>query len=182
MKKLCFVLIIILTGAICAGLLIGTPVQNNSYDVIDTTNFLRIHIKANSDDLSDQSIKYKIKDEFVNFLTPLLAYCEDKQDAITIVKNNRDFLQQIANNILQQNNLNYSTNILICKESYPTRTYDGYTLPSGIYDSIIVNLGQGEGNNWWCVVYPPLCFTNFNNSQNVVYKSKIMEIINKFFN
>mgnify|MGYP002521854701 CR=1 FL=1 len=83
----------------------------------------------------------------------------------------------------KQAGLNYKSNIKIDREVFPTRTYEGYTLESGIYDAIIVELGSAKGNNWWCVIYPPLCFTNYSsaNNQSVVYKSKIWGIIKQFF-
>lgn len=179
MKKLSIVLVIVISLLLVCGFCLNNN-QLSTTEVIDTSNFLRIHIKANSEDYLDQSIKYKIKDEFINYLTPILAYCEDKQQALSCIKNNQSFLTQITNRILTENNLSYTSNIVITNEFFPTRSYNQYVLPSGYYDTITVNLGQAIGNNWWCVVYPPLCFTN-NTSQNVVYKSKIMEIINKFF-
>ncbi|MBQ0017194.1 MAG: stage II sporulation protein R, partial [Clostridiales bacterium] len=164
-------------------IIIGLSVPKNSGSVsLDTSDFLRIHIRANSNLETDQNIKYTIKDEFVNFLTPLICECESKDDAIRIVNENKKSLENIADKILNDNGYQYKSNIDIRREQFPTRTYDGYTLESGVYDSIIVELGSASGNNWWCVIYPPLCFTNYNsNYQNVVYKSKIMEIINKFF-
>ena len=150
---------------------------------VETSNLLRIHIRANSNQVIDQEIKYKIKDEFVDFLTPFVVSCNSLEQAIQMIENKKQELIAISNKVLKENNFEYETNIKIGKEYFPTRSYNQYTLNSGVYNSIIVELGTGEGNNWWCVIYPPLCFTNFsNNNQNIVYKSKIMEIINKFFN
>lgn len=152
-------------------------------ECVDMSNLLRIHIRANSNEVVDQNIKYKIKDSFVEFLTPLLADCDTKQKAIDLIVNNNAKLKSIADNILKDSGFDYTSNIKVTKEQFPTRVYGDYTVPSGIYDAIIVELGSGTGNNWWCVIYPPLCFSNFStNSQNIVYKSKIMDIINKFFN
>ena len=67
----------------------------------------------------------------------------------------------------------------MCEERFPTRVYEGVTLAAGVYDALILELGSGEGDNWWCVVYPPLCFTG--GSVNVVYRSKIAQIIRQFF-
>ena len=72
--------------------------------------------------------------------------------------------------------LSYGANVKFCQEEFPTRSYDGVVLESGIYDSLIVELGSAEGDNWWCVVYPPLCFVS-NNSQDILYKSRILEIL-----
>lgn len=171
-----FALLVVVLVGICT-------CQVKSTAQLDTSNLLRIHIRANSNECVDQNVKYKIKDAFVEFLTPLVANCQTKQEAITMIKQNSMALKTLADGILSSHNFNYKSNIKITKENFPTRVYDQYTVPSGIYDSIIVELGTGTGDNWWCVVYPPLCFTNFStNSSNIVYKSKIMEIINKFFN
>lgn len=180
MKKLTFILPILLVIIVIGGVVFS----DNSQEIfVDTNNLLRIHIRANSNEQIDQNIKFVIKDEFVNFLTPLVADCDSKAMAIKIINDNSYQLENIADKILQQNNLKYISKVEIKKEYFPTRKYENYIVDSGIYDSVIVSLGSASGNNWWCVIYPPLCFTNFNaNSQNVVYKSKIMEIINKFFN
>lgn len=168
-------LVIVLLG-VCSNFVQGA-------ESVDLSNLLRIHIRANSNEILDQNVKYKIKDSFVEFLTPLVADCDTKQKAIDLINKNSSQLKKIADDILKQNNFDYTSNIKISKEQFPTRVYGDYTIPGGIYDAIIVELGTGVGNNWWCVIYPPLCFTNFStNSQNIVYRSKIMDIINKFFN
>lgn len=180
MKVLKWGLVLVLGIVLVAGLLVGQGSQTNE---VDTSNLLRIHIRANSNEVVDQNIKYKIKDAFVDYLTPLVCECETRQQAIDMINENSASLTQIANNILKDNNFSYTSKVKVTREQFPTRVYGDYTVPSGIYDSIIVELGSGTGNNWWCVVYPPLCFTNFStNPSSVVYKSKIMEIINKFFN
>lgn len=180
MKALKFILPVVLVMVVLFGVC-SNFVQGG--ESVDLSNLLRIHIRANSNEVVDQNVKYKIKDSFVEFLTPLLADCDTKQKAIDLINKNNQKLKQIADDTLKENNFNYTSNIKITKEQFPTRVYGEYTVPSGIYDAIIVELGTGTGNNWWCVIYPPLCFTNFStNSQNIVYKSKIMDIINKFFN
>lgn len=179
MKKITLILMSVLTVVILFGSLVS---YNQGIKEIETNNLLRIHIRANSNDTVDQDIKYKIKDEFINFLTPLVADCETKIDAINIINENKSKLETIANSILKENGFGYKSNVKIQKEYFPTRVYENYSVKSGVYDAVIVELGDAVGNNWWCVIYPPLCFTNFSlNSKNIVYKSKIMEIINKFF-
>lgn len=150
----------------------------------DTGDYLRIHIRANSNDIGDQTVKYKIRDEIINYLTPLISDCNSKEEVESIVKSNFLGLKELTDRILNENGFSYKSKIKLTEEEFPTRTYDGYTLDSGFYDAIIVELGEATGNNWWCVIYPPLCFSNFSgqNSQNIVYKSKILEMISKFFN
>ena len=81
-----------------------------------------------------------------------------------------------------KNGFNYVSNIKINNEYFPTRTYANTTLESGYYDAVIIELGEAEGDNWWCVMYPPLCFVNKNeNNMQIKYKSKIWEWINSLF-
>jgi len=141
--------------------------------------YLRIHIRANSNATIDQDIKYIIKDEIVNFLTPVISSCNTKQDFEKKLSENLRNIECIANNILAQNNFDYKSSAKINNEYFPVRSYDDLTLENGYYDALIVNLGSGEGDNWWCVVYPPLCFLNTN--ADYCYKSRIAEVIKKYF-
>lgn len=142
-------------------------------------SFLRIHIRANSNSEADQNIKYQVKDILVEYLTPLLTEGTTILKAKEIVKNQLLNLESITNKVLGENNFDYSSKALINNEVFPTRAYEEFVLESGYYDALIVNLGTGEGDNWWCVVYPPLCFVG-NESGKVVYKSKLVEIVEDF--
>lgn len=146
-------------------------------------NYLRIHIRANSNVEIDQNIKYKIKDEVIEYLTPYIAECNNYNQVLNMLQNNLTNIVQKVNEVLEQNNFSYSSNAKINNEFFPTRSYDYLVLEANYYDALIIELGQAKGDNWWCVVYPPLCFLNGNNvlENNVVYKSKILELINKFF-
>ena len=84
-----------------------------------------------------------------------------------------------ADKILREHGFTYGARASLRQEEFPTRVYEDITLSAGVYDALILELGTGEGDNWWCVVYPPLCFAGGNG--NVVYKSKIAEIIRNFF-
>ena len=141
--------------------------------------YLRIHIRANSNLTCDQDVKYKIKDEIVEFLTPVISTCKTKEDFEKKLQQNLKNIECIANKILAQNSFDYKTSAQINNEYFPVRSYDNLTLQNGYYDALIINLGSGKGDNWWCVVYPPLCFLNSN--ADYVYKSRIVEFIKKYF-
>ena len=149
----------------------------------DNDNYLRIHIRANSNDDIDQNVKYIVKDQVVEYLTPLLAEAHTKEKAKSIVLSHKSDIEKIADNVLRRNGFSYSSEAHVTKEVFPTRSYLGFTLEAGEYEALILNLGTGEGNNWWCVVYPPLCFVGgeLQEGGSITYKSKIMEIINSFF-
>ncbi len=138
--------------------------------------YIRIHVRANSNEQVDQNIKYKIKDEIVSYLIPYIAKCETREDFVTQINISLDGMKNVADKILKETNFDYQSKVSFRRENFPDRSYDGTVLKAGIYDSIIVELGLGVGDNWWCVVYPPLCFIS-NKSQDVMYKSRILEIL-----
>lgn len=168
---------------ICIIVLILTlPILFVGCSQTETKSYLRIHIRANSNDKVDQDIKYVIKTDVVNFLTPLIVECNNFEEVKAIILNNLCNIENICDDSLKENNFEYKSSASINNEFFPTRNYGEYTLVQDYYDALIINLGEGVGDNWWCVVYPPLCFTTYSSTQSVVYKSKILEIIKKFFN
>ena len=172
MKKLCITflaLTIIMLSAI--GL--------NATTTIKTKEYLRIHIRANSNSPIDQDVKYQIKDFVVAYLTPIIAECNTKSKAQTLLSNSLEGVEDVADNVLKNKGFSYKSNAKLCKENFPTRTYGELVLESGYYDSLIIELGDGKGDNWWCVVYPPLCFVG--DGSGYLYKSKILKIIQDFY-
>lgn len=155
--------------------LCGTNANNE--EVLIPENYLRIHIRANSNEQVDQAVKYKVKDAVIESLIPVLSEVESKSEAKAILKDKFDYIEAIANNVLSANGFDYSSTVRFDKEYFPTRVYDNIILPEGEYDALILDLGNGEGNNWWCVVYPAFCFVETKNIDNVVYISKIWDII-----
>ncbi len=163
------VLILVIVGALVL------PKQEE-YD------YLRIHIRANSNSAIDQNVKYEIKDEVVKFLTPYLSTVPSKQKAIDIINTLSSQIENICEDKLSARGFNYKANVKINNEYFPTRTYGNTTLESGYYDAVIVELGEAKGDNWWCVMYPPLCFVNnFSSSIQIKYKSKIWEFLKSLF-
>jgi len=142
---------------------------------VDKTQYLRIHIRANSNGKADQAVKYEVRDLVVNYLSPLVENCSSKHQAISVVKENESAVNQLIEGLLRKKGFNYGCKITVKNENFPTRVYQDVTLEAGYYDAIIIELGKAEGENWWCVVYPPLCFTF---KENVRYRSKILDIIN----
>lgn len=146
----------------------------------NNADYLRIHVRANSNEQIDQDVKYKVKDEIVKFITPYAAECTDKQAAMKIIGGILGEIEEVANKVLAENGFDYKSRASVRTEEFPTRVYGDTTLEAGLYDALIVELGSGTGDNWWCVIYPPLCFTA--GTAQVQYRSAIFDIINKFFN
>ena len=170
MKKV--IAVILVLASMITILTFSSPQSANS-------EYLRIHIRANSNSQVDQAIKYKVKDAVVDAMIPLIKDCTTKQQSIQTINNNLEYLESVATLTLKQNGFNYCVNAQIKNEKFPTRSYGEFTLEGGFYDALIMNLGSGEGDNWWCVVYPPLCFVNGGTQVNQ-FKSRILEIIQSF--
>lgn len=169
-----FVLVAIVIGVICFSFSNSEQIE---YD------YFRVHIRANSNLEIDQQVKYKVKNEVVDFITPYLIDCHTKDESIAVVGGLLDEIEGVCNRCLSKNGFNYISHAKINKEEFPTRVYDNVTLEAGVYDALIIELGEGAGDNWWCIIYPPLCFVNNNetDAQNIQYQSYLVEIIKKYF-
>ena len=120
-------------------------------------NVVRLHILADSNSEIDQNVKLKVRDALLEKNSELLSDKVTPENATEYFKNSKDELEQCANEVLKENGLNYKATITLGKEYYTTRVYEDLTFPAGVYTSIKVVLGSGEGKNWWCVMFPPLC-------------------------
>lgn len=157
---------------------LSSSAQNNPAQAMKN-GYLRIHIRADSNDAAAQAVKYVVRDRLVEYLTPLVAEYHDKKAAMNGVRAHLGEIAAVATDTLAQKGFAYEATAELTVESFPTRVYGEYTLPAGEYTALIVRLGSGLGDNWWCVVYPPLCFAA-PTGENVIYKSKILEIIKNF--
>lgn len=157
--------------------------QKGSVKTEEENEYFRIHIVANSNSNFDQEMKFKIKDAVVEFLTPYIAESENEETCKEVVKSKQNVLSFLIDDELKKNDANYSCKVDIARKKFPTRYYENVVLDEGEYDCIYIELGEAKGDNWWCVVYPPLCFVNKNKSQeqDIVYQSKIAEIVKRYF-
>lgn len=177
MKRLFITLSLIL--ALCGIAVFGIINHKNSSS---NSEYLRIHIRANSNSETDQKVKYEVRDAVVEAMIPFLSDCKTKSEAESTIEQNFSYIETVANEVLFRNGFSYTAKARLANEEFPTRSYDGVVFEQGFYDALILDLGTGEGNNWWCVVYPPLCFLKSNaTGKDVVYKSKLVEIIESFF-
>ncbi len=121
---------------------------------------VRLHVLANSESLRDQQAKIRVRDELLAYLEPLLRGVAERDDAVTIIKANLTQLTAIAETSLEQQGETYGASLQIGQFNFPAKHYGTFTLPAGRYQALNVTLGAGEGRNWWCVVFPPLCLTS----------------------
>lgn len=130
--------------------------QNISTDISDSV--LRLHVIANSDSKEDQNLKYKVRDNLLKHMKEICNSCKNKSEAIKIVKEHLDEFKQIALQTIKDNGYSYNININIGNFEFPTKEYGDISLPAGFYDALRVEIGEAKGQNWWCVMFPPLCF------------------------
>ncbi len=126
---------------------------------------LRLHILANSDSEADQQLKLKVRDRLLVVTDRLFKECNGLSEAETAAKENLSLLKSEASKIIKSEGYNYSVDVSVKQTDFNTREYDGFTLPAGTYDAIRVVIGKGEGHNWWCVMFPPVCVPSASNSE-----------------
>ena len=118
---------------------------------------IRLHVVANSDSAEDQELKLQVRDAVITSLRQALADVQDTQQAKEYLQENLPKLQELANRTLDAAGSAQRAVVTLCREGFPTRQYDTFSLPAGIYEALRVTIGDGAGKNWWCVVFPSLC-------------------------
>ena len=157
-SKLKFIFILIILIFIYIFLLSINYTQAVSLNLSDSV--FRLHVIANSDSIDDQNLKLKIRDNIIDYMNTLTSNTINKSDVITIVSNHLDNFKEIALNTIKDNGYNYDVNIKIGNFYFPTKTYGDISFPAGNYDALKIEIGNAIGQNWWCVLFPPLCFVN----------------------
>lgn len=120
----------------------------------------RLHVIANSNSKEDQNIKYIVRDDIIRYMKTICENCTSKEETIKAVSNHLDDFAQIANQTLKNNGFSYNATVSLGNFEFPTKTYGDISFPSGYYDALKIKLGDSEGQNWWCVLYPSLCFVD----------------------
>ena len=157
-KKLNFILILTILVFIYIALLSFNYSKAVSSNLSDSV--FRLHIIANSDSSADQELKLKVRDNIINYMNTLTSSSSDKKDVISMVNNHLDSFKEIALNTIKGNGYNYDVNIEIGNFHFPTKSYGDISFPAGNYDALNIKIGNAIGQNWWCVLFPPLCFVN----------------------
>ena len=121
---------------------------------------IRFHVIANSDSDEDQELKLKVRDEIIKYLKPKLENSNSIAESEEIIKKEYGELGKISKNIISENGYNYEVKVGIEYSTFPTKQYSNVILPAGEYKALKIVIGQGQGKNWWCVMFPPLCFVD----------------------
>ena len=154
-------------GVICAAaLVLVTAVSYISWQINDIEDsVLRLHIVANSDSDEDQALKLKVRDEVVDRCGFLFENCVSAEQSIKTAADNIGFIKYVAEQVITENGYNYDADCQVTQCSFPTKQYERpgdsvVSLPRGEYNALNIKIGAAKGKNWWCVMYPPLCFVD----------------------
>ena len=130
-------------------------VSNNIADSV-----FRLHVVTNSDSKEDQELKLKVRDELLSYMNIISKDSTSKEEAMQIANKHQEEFIQIAEKVVRENGYDYIVKVKIGKSDFPTKYYGDITLPAGTYDALKVQIGDAKGQNWWCVMFPPLCFVD----------------------
>ena len=120
-------------------------------------NLIRFHVVANSDSEWDQSVKLQVRDAVIGSLQKELNALGDMEAAKVYLTENLPKIQKIANETLEALGVEQEAVVSLCREAFQKREYETFSLPAGVYESLRIVIGEGQGHNWWCVVFPSLC-------------------------
>ncbi len=121
---------------------------------------VRLHVIASSDSAEDQNVKLKVRDSILRCVSEKMKSVKDAESAARLLDEMKDEIKICADETLKREGFDESVNIEFGEEKYPVRYYEGFTLPSGTYKSMRVVIGEGEGKNWWCILFPSVCISN----------------------
>lgn len=166
MKKIFFYILMTMTFIWALnGYSYANSAQNN--DLIDSISnkIIRFHVLANSNSKEDQQLKIKVKDKIIEYIFPKLENSNSLEESREILANNEEEIIKIANECIRESGYDYSVEIEFKRENFPEKVYGNITLPQGEYEAFRILIGQASGENWWCVMFPPICFVDVTKGQ-----------------
>lgn len=155
-------------GSNAFGILSRSETQNDvkTLDYNEVKNSLiRFHVIANSDNEDDQKLKIEVKNKVIDYLYPYLNSSKSLDESRKIIKDKMQDVKKIAEEVIKNNNYQYDVKVELSRENFPDKSYGNITLPQGNYEAFRIVIGSGQGRNWWCVMFPPLCFVDESKAQ-----------------
>ncbi|KXZ17249.1 stage II sporulation protein R [Bacillus nakamurai] len=164
---ICIYIFLLLSGAL-AGLTKEETAQASANEpVVIPDEAIRLRILANSDDDKDQKLKRQIRDAVNKEITGWVKDITSIEEARRLIRSKLPEIKEIAKETMKKKGMHQSVSVDFNKISFPTKLYGNMVYPAGKYEAILITLGEGEGANWWCVLFPPLCFLDFSNGEAV---------------
>jgi stage II sporulation protein R len=167
MKQAIISYILLLFFGVNIGLAEQIPQTSSLQPVVIPDEAIRLRILANSDSPEDQQLKRKVRDAVNAEITKWVKDLKSIEEARNVIQSHLKEIEQIAKEVTIKENKKQSVKVEFGKVQFPTKFYGQYLYPAGEYEAILITLGEGNGANWWCVLFPPLCFLDFSNSDAV---------------
>lgn len=148
--------------SVCLGVLIvlATRVYADVLQRGIAERVVRFHVLANSDSAEDQALKLKVRDKVLSYMRRTMEQSGSKQETLTILEKNKEEIARQAAEVIKKEGYSYRVKVFLARDLFPYKEYGDVTFPAGQYDALRVEIGRGEGRNWWCVMFPPLCYTD----------------------
>ena len=131
---------------------------NDPLQPMIASKILRFHVLANSDSIGDQALKERVRDAVGGYLNPLLKSSKNLEETKNIIESHMTELIEVAEDTISRYGYDYEVSAKVARIDFPEKTYGEYTFPKGRYEALQLTIGQGKGRNWWCVLYPNMCF------------------------
>lgn len=157
-RKGAAIFLLVAAASVAAGLAAVRARADDARPAYSTANLVRLHIIANSDSDEDQRIKLAVRDRIIEVFSPVFKSAADVDDAERLVRENLHLIEDEAADTVRRAGKAYGAGAVVGRFPFPPRVYGQVALPAGEYRALRVVLGEGEGRNWWCVMFPPLCF------------------------
>ncbi len=125
---------------------------------------IRFHIRANSDREEDQALKLKVRDEILDEMEEKFSHTKSLDESRDIIRANMNNMKSITERVIDNEGEKYKVDVSLGQDKFPTRKYGDLVLPAGDYETLLITIGEGKGQNWWCVMFPPLCFVDITHS------------------
>lgn len=164
MKKGCRLLICLFSVLAVSAIVVMSSIKTNIDECLVqagiASNIIRFHVRANSDTDTDQQLKIKVKNEVVSYIQPFLENSPSIDTSREILSQHIEDIKDTALDTIHKEGFNYSVNVYFEQSYFPMKTYSDVTFPPGEYEAFRIDIGEANGKNWWCVLYPPLCFVD----------------------
>ncbi|MEC1471245.1 stage II sporulation protein R [Bacillus haynesii] len=163
----CLYIFLLLIGAVANLASEETAQSSGGEPAVIPDEAIRLRILANSDSDSDQSIKRQIRDEVNKEMTKWVQHLTSIEEVRQVIRSKLPEIKEIAEGTVKRENADQKVTVDFGKAAFPTKLYGNMVYPAGEYEAVLITLGEGEGANWWCVLFPPLCFLDFSNGEAV---------------
>ena len=200
-KRFCIIILLLALYIFISALSYTRAICSDIQDSV-----FRLHVIANSDSDEDQNLKYIVRDSVINYINEITSNATSKEEVMEAAQEHLPQIHSIASKAIFDNDYNYDIKVSIGNFFFPTKQYGDITFPPGYYDALKIEIGEAKGQNWWCVMFPPLCFVDVtsgivpeeskenlknnlsqeeydlisNNSTDIEIKFKIVEVLQNF--